>query len=80
MEGTSLAQILYVALLQSVQVMLAGIEVGGFSIILITFDRVRFPVTDSTLVRVSVTHRVLPLVNEAECQFLLGIKRAGRTV
>ena len=30
-EGTSLAQMLYDALLQSVQVMLAGSEVGGVS-------------------------------------------------
>ena len=72
-EGTALAQRLYDALLQSVQVMLAGTEVGGFWVMLTIFGRVSGPVIASTLVRVSVTHRVLPLMNEAGCQFHLGL-------
>jgi hypothetical protein len=67
-EGTSLTQVLYDALLQSVQVMLEGNEVGGFSTILRTFVKVSGPVMVSTLVRVSVIHSVLPLINSAGCQ------------
>jgi hypothetical protein len=71
-EGMSVVQILYDALLQSVQVMLVGNELGGFWTSLTTFPRVSGPVTVSTLVRVSVTHRVFPLINEAACQFPVG--------
>jgi hypothetical protein len=63
-EGTSLAQILKDALLQSVQVILAGTELGGLSTTSTTFDRVSGPVTVSTLVRVSLTHRVLPCLRQ----------------
>jgi len=63
-EGTSLTQILYDALLQSVQVMLAGSEVGGFWVMLTTFCRVSGPVMVSTLVRVSVTQKTLPCLRQ----------------
>jgi len=76
-EGTSLTQILYDSLLQSVQVMLEGTEVGGFWAILRTFVNVSGPVMVSTLVRVSVIHSVLPLIYSAECQDRRG---SGRTV
>jgi len=58
-EGTSWAQISYDSLLQSVQVTLAG-KFGGFWVMLAIFPRLSGPVIASTLVRVSVTHRVLP--------------------
>jgi hypothetical protein len=63
-EGMSVVQILYDALLQSVQVMLVGNELGGFWTSLTTFPRVSGPVTVSTLVRVSVTHRVFPCLRQ----------------
>jgi len=43
-EGTAWAQILYESLLQSVQVTLAGNEVGGFWVILAMFPSVSGPV------------------------------------
>lgn len=53
---------LYVSLLQSVQIMLEGNELGGFWIILTILSRESGPVTVSTSVRVSVIHSVLPLI------------------
>lgn len=57
---------LYVSLLQSVQVMLAGRVVGGFCESLARLDNVRGPVTVSTFVRVSVRQKVPPLWNEIQ--------------
>lgn len=62
-EGASWAQILYASLLQFVQVTLAG-KFGGFWVILTIFPRVSGPVIASILVRVSVTHRVLPCLRQ----------------
>jgi len=65
LEGISWTQILYVSLLQSVQVILVGNELGGFPTTLAIFDKVSGPVTVSTLVRVSVIQSVLPCFRQA---------------
>lgn len=62
--GIVWAQMLYVSLLQSVQVMLVGSEVGGFWAILAIFERESGPVTVSTFVRVSVRQNVPPCLRQ----------------
>jgi len=63
-EGSFWAQILYVSLMQSVQVTLEGNE-GGIEKILAISPRVSGPVTVWTSVRVSVTHSVLPCFRQS---------------
>lgn len=78
--GIVWAQMLYVSLLQSVQVMLVGSEVGGFWAILAIFERESGPVTVSTFVRVSVRQNVPPLISVPICQFPLWFGLVGHTV
>jgi hypothetical protein len=62
LEGKSLARMLYDALRQSVHVMLVGSDVGGLWAIFSALSRVSGPLTVSMLVRVSVIHKVFPLI------------------
>jgi len=66
--GMFLAIILYAALIQFVQVMFAGMVLGGLAAMARMFVIVRGPTTASMLVRVSVMQFVLPSFKQTTCR------------